>query len=219
VKEVGQMSESQHTIETREVDRNRRKARGGQRRRWDHLDALWWALVLLWGALVLIADTTSVSDDLDWWDGSGVFWIGAGLLALIGIPLRLGMTWYRSRIGSALFWGTVFVSLGLGQLVGSAWYALVLVALAGLILSGTFHGTARGRRDSFSEPLHGTPTDHEERKTPMSTLREEIQSYEADTGTEVKCFGVLRCLHCPMSALNCPFAHHWMRDAQESATS
>jgi hypothetical protein len=179
----------------REDGRDRRKAHGSYWWRPDRLDAVWWALIFMWGALVLIADTTSFSDDLDWWDGSGVFWTGAGVLALIGIPLRLGMTRYRSRVGWTLFWGTVFLSFGLGQLVGRAWYALSLMAIAGLILSGTSRRTGE-----------------------KSTLREEIQSYETRTGTEVKCFGVMRCLNCPMSALDCPLARSWMRASDGSTT-
>ena len=201
----------------REDERDRRKAHGGYWWTPDRLDAVWWALIFVWGALVLIADTTSFSDDLDWWDGSGVFWTGAGFLALIGIPLRLGMTRYRSRVGWTLFWGTVFLSFGLGQLVGRAWYALLLVAIAGLILSGPFRRTGEDRKNSSSAQLDGTRTENEERRTPMSKLREEIQSYETRTGTEVKCFGVMRCMSCPMSALNCPFARHWMRTSESSA--
>lgn len=129
------MTDSHRTAEVEEAERDWREAHKHHRWRSDRLDALWWALVFVWGALVLIADTTSFSDDFDWWDGSGVFWIGAGCLALIGIPLRLGMTRYRSRLGWTLFWGTVFLSLGLGEVVGPAWYALPLVAIAVLILS------------------------------------------------------------------------------------
>lgn len=52
----------------------------------------------------------------------------------------------------------------------------------------------------------------------MSKLRDEILRYEAENETEVKCFGVMRCLSCPMSALGCPFARHWMPAPAESAT-
>ena len=52
----------------------------------------------------------------------------------------------------------------------------------------------------------------------MSKLREEIRRYEAKTGTEVKCFGVMRCLSCPMSAVNCPLSRRWMRALEGSAT-
>ena len=133
------MTEPHRKIGTREDERDWQKVHVGHWWRWDRLDALWWALVFVWGALVLIADTTSFSDDLDWWDGSGVFWIGAGSFALFGIPLRLGMRRYRSRLGWTVFWGALFLSLGLGELVSRAWHALLLVAFAGLILGGAFH--------------------------------------------------------------------------------
>jgi hypothetical protein len=142
------MTESHRTIGAQEDGRDWRNAHGRHWGRSDRLDALWWALVFVWGALVLIADTTSFSDDLDWWDGSGVFWIGAGSLALVGIPIRLGMTRYRSKIGWTFFWGTVFLSLGLGQLVARAWFALPLVAIAGLILTGTLHRSGGEGKDS-----------------------------------------------------------------------
>jgi hypothetical protein len=48
----------------------------------------------------------------------------------------------------------------------------------------------------------------------MSTLRDEIRRYEARTGTRVRCFGVMRCLTCPLSAIGCPFAGLWMKDRE-----
>jgi hypothetical protein len=40
---------------------------------------------------------------------------------------------------------------------------------------------------------------------------DDIRKYEAEKGTEVKCFGVMRCLSCPMSAVGCPVARLWMK--------
>jgi hypothetical protein len=45
----------------------------------------------------------------------------------------------------------------------------------------------------------------------MSKLRDDIRRYEADNGTKVKCFGLFRCLSCPMSAIGCPLARAWMK--------
>lgn len=38
------------------------------------------------------------------------------------------------------------------------------------------------------------------------TSRERIRGYEVTTGKEVRCMGICRCLHCPMSAWGCPMA-------------
>ena len=40
---------------------------------------------------------------------------------------------------------------------------------------------------------------------------DDIRKYEAEKGTKVKCFGVMRCLYCPMSAVGCPVARLWMK--------
>ena len=40
---------------------------------------------------------------------------------------------------------------------------------------------------------------------------DDIRKYEAENGTKVKCFGVMRCLSCPMSAVGCPVARLWMK--------
>jgi hypothetical protein len=52
----------------------------------------------------------------------------------------------------------------------------------------------------------------------MSKLRDDIRSFEAANGTEVKCFGIARCLNCPMSAIGCPMARLFMRSARRSQT-
>ncbi len=45
----------------------------------------------------------------------------------------------------------------------------------------------------------------------MATLRQEIRAYETKTGKKVKCFGVMRCRYCPMSAIGCPGPRFIMR--------
>ena len=45
----------------------------------------------------------------------------------------------------------------------------------------------------------------------MSRLRDDIRKYEAENGAKVKCFGIVRCLKCPLSAIGCPMAKVWMK--------
>lgn len=105
----------------------------------DRLDSFGWAALFLWGALVVVATYTSFSDDLDWWDGWGVFFVGAGVIVLLETVLRLGVARYRSKWGWTLFWGMAFLALGLGELASPVWYALPLVAIAAVILGGAFN--------------------------------------------------------------------------------
>lgn len=99
----------------------------------------WGGLFLfLWGALVVLATYSSFRDDFDWWDGWGVFLVGAGVVVLIQTLVRLRMPEYRSKWGWTLFWGTAFLSGGLAELTSPVWYALPLVAIAVVILKDVF---------------------------------------------------------------------------------
>lgn len=107
----------------------------------DRVDAIGWALIFLWGALVIVADNTSFRDDFDWWEAWGVFFAGFGIIVLVEAVARLFMTEYRSKWGWTLFWGTVWLAIGLGELASPIWYALPLVAIAAVIMASTFTRT------------------------------------------------------------------------------
>lgn len=104
----------------------------------DRLDAAGWAAIFFWGALVVLATYTSFRDDLDWWNGWGVFFVGAGVIVLFEAMARVMMPEYRSKWGWTLFWGSAFLALGLGELVSPAWYALPLAVGAAFVMTGVF---------------------------------------------------------------------------------
>ncbi len=106
--------------------------------RTDRADAVGWAAIFLWGALVVVAEYTSFRDDFDWWNGWGVFFVGAGVIVLLEALARLAMPRYRSKLGWTLFWGTAFLAIGLGEVADPVWYALPLAAIAVVILGGAF---------------------------------------------------------------------------------
>ena len=108
--------------------------------RTDRVDAAGWAALFLWAATVVVAHYSGFGDDLDWWDGWGVFWTGAGAIVLIETIFRFAMPQYRSKWGWTLFWGSAFLAIGLGELASPIWYALPLLAIAAVILRGAFAG-------------------------------------------------------------------------------
>ncbi len=107
----------------------------------DRMDAVGWAAIFTWGALVLVATYTSFSEDYSWWEGWGVFFVGAGVIVLVETLARLAMPEYRWKWWWSLLWGTAFLSFGLSALYGEAWLALALVAFAIVILKGAFSRT------------------------------------------------------------------------------
>jgi hypothetical protein len=107
----------------------------------DRVNAFSWAVLFLWGAIVVLASSTSWHESYDWWDGWGVFFIGAGVVVTAEAFIRLTMPEYRWKVGWTLMWGIVFLSFGLSVFYGPAWLALVLVALAVATVVGALRDT------------------------------------------------------------------------------
>lgn len=102
----------------------------------DPLNAVWWALILIWAGLVLIADNVGMLDNLGL---SGKGWslgfIGAGILALLLVVIRLLVPAYRRPVTGSIIIGFILVGIGLGEL--TRWDvvgALVLIAIGVSIL-------------------------------------------------------------------------------------
>ena len=107
----------------------------------DRVNAFSWAALFLWGAIVVLASSTTWHESYDWWDGWGVFFIGAGVIVTVEAFIRLTMPEYRWKVGWTLMWGIVFLSFGLSVFYGPAWLALVLLALAVATVAGALRNT------------------------------------------------------------------------------
>ena len=107
----------------------------------DRVNAFSWAALFLWGAIVVLASSTTWHESYDWWDGWGVFFIGAGVIVTVEAFIRLTMPEYRWKVGWTLMWGIVFLSFGLSVFYGPAWLALVLLALAVATVVGALRNT------------------------------------------------------------------------------
>ena len=111
----------------------------GSWRRQDRLDVIWWGLVFIWGAMVLLADVSGLSEQWSWWEGWGVFFVGAGTLALLGTVIRQLMPAYRAKWVASLIFGTIFVAIGLGAWNAAGWvWVLVLLWAGGVTLLSAF---------------------------------------------------------------------------------
>ena len=64
-----------------------------------------------------------------------VFFAGAGVIVLLEAAARLFLPGYRNGIEAKLIFGLVLIGIGLGELVGWVWPA-VLVVVAAMILKG-----------------------------------------------------------------------------------
>jgi hypothetical protein len=112
------------------------------RRHWgrqDRLDVIWWGLVFVWGAVVLFANVSGLSEQWHWWKGWGVFFVGAGALALLGSLIRLLFPAYRAKWVGSLIFGTILFAIGLSAWEAAGWiWVIVLLWAGGVTLFSAF---------------------------------------------------------------------------------
>jgi hypothetical protein len=134
-------------FDEKEMEKQEEKAAQEKWRR-DPLGAIIWALILLWAGLVLLLDNLGYLDtikeslqptELEWLPfGLGVWgfiFVGAGVLLLIEVFLRLVVPAYRRPVIGTLILAFIFIGIGLGNLVswGLIW-AVLLIAIGLSIL-------------------------------------------------------------------------------------
>jgi hypothetical protein len=143
-----------------EKDREKREEKSPQEKSWeekyrrDPLGPIIWAGILIWAGVVLLAEnlgllampnagqilfgTTAVS--IGAWP---IIAIGAGIILLIEIAIRLLVPDYRRPIGGTLFLAVILLGSGLGGIFGvEITWPLILIVLGLLII---FRGFFRGR--------------------------------------------------------------------------
>ncbi|MGA9349044.1 MAG: hypothetical protein WBW48_09600 [Anaerolineae bacterium] len=128
--------------EKEEKDEKGRKESWDEKWRRDPLNAAMWALVLIWAGLVLIAENVGILDNLgiraEAWP---VIFIGAGVIVLLGVLVRLLVPAYRRPVTGSIIFGFILVGIGLGEL--TRWDvvgALVLIAIGVSIILSRFVG-------------------------------------------------------------------------------
>jgi hypothetical protein len=111
---------------------------GNIQRHWwqtDKVDAIGWGIVFIWAALILLADITDFSANLSWWNGWGVFLVGAGAITLITTIVRAGLPEYRDKWLGGLIWGCILLAIGLGTWGNVEWiWVIALFAIGYVIL-------------------------------------------------------------------------------------
>jgi hypothetical protein len=135
----------------KEVDKHEEKSAEEKWRR-DPLGSITWAAILIWAGLVLLADNLGMLKALTLpfyqflperflWLNPGVWsviLIGAGVIVLIEVVLRLLMPALRQHVGSNLVLAAFLIGAGLGNIYGwNLVWPFVLIAIGlGVLLRG-----------------------------------------------------------------------------------
>jgi hypothetical protein len=131
----------------KEVDKHDEKT-VEEKWRSDPIGAVAWAAILIWAGLVLLADnlglleryTASVTNQLPraWFPTGSHVWIwilvGAGVIVLAGVVVRLLIPAYRRPVGGSLVLAAILISGGLSLIGWNFVWPVVLIALGLAVL-------------------------------------------------------------------------------------
>ena len=89
---------------------------------WDSLDSFILAFTFIWAGLVFLSDNIGLFLEVDTWS---LFFLGAGILVLIKVAIRLLIQVFRIPITGDLIWTGILFWLG-------GWYFILSLAIAAI---------------------------------------------------------------------------------------
>lgn len=109
-----------------------------EKRRGGRVSAVVWAFILVWAGLVLLGENMRLFD-FDWWNGWAVFFLGVGIIMLLGVGYRLLVPEHRRPVTGSVIFAVILLGIGLGGLVGWGMVGpVVLIAIALVVLIRAF---------------------------------------------------------------------------------
>jgi len=97
--------------------------------RWDSLDSTILALTLIWAGLIFLSDNIGLDLEVDTWS---LFFLGAGILILLEVTIRLLIQAYRTSVTGDLIWAGILFWL-------SGWDFVLPVAIMAIGILILYH--------------------------------------------------------------------------------
>ena len=106
----------------------------------DPLSAAVWAGILIWAGLVLLASNLGFLVRFERLDAWALVFIGAGLIVLLEVVVRLLVPDFRRPVTGTLIFAIILLGVGLGNLVswGLVWPLVLVIIGASILLRGFF---------------------------------------------------------------------------------
>jgi hypothetical protein len=138
--------EERYTRQQSEKNEKDEKDQGGgwdEKWRRDPIDAAMWAFILIWAGLVLLGANLGWFDDMGF-EPVGIGFIGAGVIVLFAVLVRLLVPAYRKPLGGSLILAVVFIGIGIG-IATNQWVVIVPLVLIAIGVAALLFGLFRGR--------------------------------------------------------------------------
>lgn len=141
--------EKDEKVDEKELEKREEKT--PEEKNWDEkwrrdpLGTMVWAAIFIWAGLVFLLSNLGFLDAIirpsgdDWWVRISSAWsivlLGAGVIILIEVAIRLLVPSYRRPIIGSLIFAVILISIGLGDLINwNIIWAVILIAIGLSIL-------------------------------------------------------------------------------------
>jgi len=124
-----------------EKEEEKRHEKGSDAKYWDEkwrrdpLGSLIWALILIWAGVALLLNNMGLLfriPGLEVWE---LIFLGAGVLILAEVAVRLLVPTYRRPVGGSLIVAIIFIGIGLqGFVTGNLIWAVALILIGVYVL-------------------------------------------------------------------------------------
>jgi uncharacterized membrane protein len=124
-----------------EKEEEKRHEKGSDAKNWDEkwrrdpLGSLIWALILIWAGVALLLNNMGLLfriPGLEVWE---LIFLGAGVLILAEVAVRLLVPTYRRPVGGSLIVAIIFIGIGLqGFVTGNLIWAVALILIGVYVL-------------------------------------------------------------------------------------
>ena len=124
-----------------EKEEEKKHEKGSEEKNWDEkwrrdpLGSLIWALILIWAGVALLLNNMGLLfriPGLEVWE---LIFLGAGVLILAEVAVRLLVPTYRRPVGGSLIVAIIFIGIGLqGFVTGNLIWAVALILIGVYVL-------------------------------------------------------------------------------------
>jgi hypothetical protein len=128
-------------LEKQDEKQEEKSASWDEKWRRDPLSAIVWACILIWAGIVLLMETTNIlsnlrdSLNLEKLEAWPVILLGAGVIILGEVAVRLTVPAYRRSVTGSLIFAAILIGIAANDLTGKEFvWALILIVLGAVLL-------------------------------------------------------------------------------------
>jgi hypothetical protein len=140
VYESYEKAEKQEKEEEKHYEKSEEEKSWDEKWRRDPVATAGWAIIFLWAGFVLLLESLGILPTYELLDGWDLVWVGAGVIVLGQVLVRLLLPSYRRPVMGSLVLALVLIAIGFQDLLpeGAFWPALLIILGLSILLRPLF---------------------------------------------------------------------------------